>query len=302
MNSRSWFVLFLAMVLTAPMKVLAADTTFRASSNLVSIYATVSDAHRRLVPDLTEQDFEVMDNGTTQPVTVFVRDVQPITLVTLLDTSSSMTGNLPVLRRAAMALVAGLRPEDRALVGAFADTVEFSETFSSDHAELESAVRTLCPNGTTRLYDALLAGLDRLRGVGGRRVIVVFTDGEDTDSKASFKKVVARADADETMVYAIGLTDAREIGIKSAKGYDKVDAGLKRLAEQTGGGYFEVSSADDLAPTFGRVAEELHSQYVLGFEPAAFDGRTHSLEIRLRQAGMTARARRTYIAGRVVEP
>jgi len=296
MNSRSSFALFLAMVLTAPIKVLGADTTFRASSNVVSIYTTVSDAHRRLVPDLTEHDFEVVDNGTAQPVTVFFRDVQPFTLVTLLDTSSSMTGNLPVLRRAAMALVAGLRPEDRALVGAFADTVEFSDAFTSDHAELGSAVQTLCPNGTTRLYDALLGALDRLRGVSGRRVIVVFTDGEDTNSKASLKKVVARAAADETMVYAIGLREARTMGWKGEKAYDKVDAGLARLAGETGGGYFEVRSADDLAPTFARVAEELHSQYVLGFEPAAFDGRAHTLQVRLRQPGMTARARRTYVA------
>jgi Ca-activated chloride channel homolog len=297
-NSRSSFVLFLTAIAAAPISALAADTTFRSSSNVVSVYATVSDAHRRLVPDLTPRDFEVVDNGTPQPLTVFFREVQPFTLVTLLDTSASMTSNLPVLRRAAMALIAGLRPEDRALVGAFGDTVEFSDAFSSDHAELADAVQTLCPNGTTRLYDALLAGLDRLRGIGGRRVIVVFTDGEDTNSKASLKKVVARAAAEETMVYAIGLTKARVFGLKGAKvyDYDRIDQGLKRLAEETGGGYFEVGSADDLAPTFARVAEELHSQYVLGFEPAAFDGRTHTLHVRLLQPGMTARARRTYVA------
>src|SRR2546427_3792699 len=111
MNSRSSFALFLAIVLTAPIKVLGADTTFRASSNVISIYTTVSDAHRRLVPDLTEHDFQGVDNGTAQPGTVFLRDVQPFTLVTLLDTRPGMTGHLPGPPRAAQALGAGLRAE-----------------------------------------------------------------------------------------------------------------------------------------------------------------------------------------------
>jgi len=237
-----------------------------------------------------------VDNDRAQPLTVFFREVQPITVVTLLDTSSSMTGNLPVLREAAAEFVAGLQPKDRALMGAFGDTVEFSRDFTSDHAQMTRAIETLNPDGTTCLYDAMLAGLDRLRGMDGRRVIVVFTDGEDTNSKANLGKVVARAAADEVMVYAVGLTTQRYVGKNGRKTYDKIDAGLKRLADETGGGYFELESAADLAATFGRVAEELHNQYVLGFEPAAFDGRTHRLEVRLRQPGMTARARRTYLA------
>jgi len=289
-------VLFAFSLATAPRVADAAEATFRSATNVVSIVTTVSDAQQRLVPGLTAQDFEVLDNRATQPLTVFFRDVQPITVVTLLDTSSSMTGNLPVLRRAAAEFVAGLRPVDQALMGAFGDTVEFGRAFTSDHGEMLADIQNLNPNGTTCLYDALLASLDRLQGMGGRRVVVVFTDGEDTNSNANLKKVVRRAAAEETMVYAVGLTTPRHVGTGASKVRDKVDAGLRRLAEETGGGYFELDSADDLAATFGRVAEELHSQYVLGFEPSTFDGRTHTLEIRLRQPGMIARARRSYVA------
>ena len=289
-----WAVVF--MFMAAPMVAHAADETFRSSSNVVSIFATVKDAQRRLVPDLSQHDFEIVDNDRAQPLTEFFRDVQPITVVTLLDTSASMTGNLPVLRSAAVEFVTGLQPKDRALMGAFGDTVEFSREFTSDRAELTYAIETLNPDGTTRLYDAMLAGLDRLRGMDGRRVIVVFTDGEDTNSRANLGKVIERAAADEVMVYAIGLTTQRYVGKNGRKEYDKVDAGLKRVADETGGGYFELDSTADLTATFARVAEELHSQYVLGFEPAAFDGRTHKLQVRLKQPGMTARARRTYVA------
>ena len=96
------------------------------------------------------------------------------------------------------------------------------------------------------------------------------------------------------MVYAIGLNTSRYVGRKKVT--ERPDAGLKRLADETGGGYFELESKNDLVPTFARVAQELHSQYVLGFEPSALDGRVHRLQIRLRPTGMTARARRSYVA------
>jgi VWFA-related protein len=76
----------------------------------------------------------------------------------------------------------------------------------------------------------------------------------------------------------------------------KPDGGLRKVAEETGGGYFELTKSADLAPTFTRVAQELHSQYVIGFAPSQLDGRVHKLAVRLKQPGLTARARRSYQA------
>jgi Ca-activated chloride channel homolog len=103
-----------------------------------------------------------------------------------------------------------------------------------------------------------------------------------------------RARDEEVMVYAIGLESNFFNGQRQVR--SKPDGGLRKIAEETGGGYFELDKTSDLAPTFTRVAQELHSQYVLGFAPTDLDGREHKLTVRMKQPGMTARARRSYVA------
>ena len=148
-------------------------------------------------------------------------------------------------------------------------------------------------NGT-RLWDAVAMGLEELKPIDGRRVVLVFTDGDDTESKTSLGNVIERSRADETMVYAIGLESNYFNGQRMVK--SKPDRGLKRLADETGGGYFELEKTSDLAPTFTRVATELHSQYVIGFAPTQLDNRVHKLAVKMKQPGLTARARRSYLA------
>jgi Ca-activated chloride channel family protein len=106
--------------------------------------------------------------------------------------------------------------------------------------------------------------------------------------------VLERAKNDETMIYAIGLESEFFNGQRMVR--TRPDRGLRRLADETGGGYFELKKTDELGATFTRVAQELHSQYTLGFSPAMLDGKEHKLAIRMKQPGMTARARRSYIA------
>ena len=103
-----------------------------------------------------------------------------------------------------------------------------------------------------------------------------------------------RAREKDVMIYAVGLQ------VEYFNGQQRVrsspDRGLKKLAEDTGGGYFELKKTADLGETFTRVAQELHSQYVLGFSPETLDGKVHKLEVRVKKAGMNARARKTYVA------
>jgi Ca-activated chloride channel family protein len=148
-------------------------------------------------------------------------------------------------------------------------------------------------NGT-RLYDGIAASLDQLDGVSGRRVILLFSDGEDTSSKAGQGSVIERARNEEVMVYSIGFESEYFNGARMVRG--KPDGAMKKIADETGGGYFELQKSADLAPTFTRVAQELHSQYVVGFTPLQLDGKVHKLAVRVKQAGLTARARRSYLA------
>jgi len=272
----------------------AQQPTFKSGTQLVSLFATVTDAQKRLVPSLTKEDFEILDNEKLQSIVFFQNEIQPITVVVMLDTSGSMTGSIPLLRAAAEQFLIRLLPDDKGQVGAFNDKIQFSGRFTPDRDELVADLKELDYGNGTRLWDAVAASLDALKGIEGRRVILVFTDGDDTASSVGLGKVIDRARVEEVMVYAIGLESNYFNGQHMVRTVP--DRGLRRIADETGGGYFELKKTADLAPTFTRVAQELHSQYVLGFTPTQLDNKVHKLMVRVKQPGMTARARRSYLA------
>jgi Ca-activated chloride channel family protein len=282
-------------ILAAP---LAAQQAFRARVETVPIYATVTDGEGRLVPDLLEEHFEVYDNGKLQTITNFTSDVQPVTVVVMLDTSGSMTLNLEFLKLAAEQFVIRLLPEDKAKVGSFSDKilVDPRDGFTNDRDELVRILHEEIQFGNpTRLWDAVDRSMDELAGEPGRRVVLVFTDGDDTDSQVADKgDVIDRAQAEGFMVYGIGLRSQYRNGTRMVT--TRPDRGLRQLAEETGGGYFELNRAEDLGATFTRVADELHRQYVLGFTPETLDGQIHELEVKVKVRGMEARARKSYLA------
>jgi Ca-activated chloride channel homolog len=285
--------LVLAVLLAVPIA-LSGQPTFKAGTQIVPLYVTVLDADRRLVPDLSREDFEVLDNGKPVVLTQFSNEPEAFSVVVMLDTSASMTASLDLLKEAAEQFIIRLLPEDRGMVGAFSDKIQFPiASFTSDRDDLAGALRDLGFGNPTRLYDAAEASIQQLREVQGRRVVLLFTDGDDTASKIGMGKVLDQARTDEVMIYSIGLESVYFNGQYKVR--TRPDRGLRKLSDETGGGYFELKNSDDLGPTFTRVAQELHSQYVLGFAPAT-DGKLHKLEVRLKKAGLTARARKTYLA------
>ena len=274
--------------------VAAQQPTFRSGTQIVSLFATVLDTENRLVPDLTKDDFEIFDNDKPQPLVVFQSENLPITAIVMLDTSGSMTGSIALLKAASEQFLIRLLPDDKAAVGAFNDKIELNAGFTNNRDQLVSQVNDLDYGNGTRLFDAINESLDALKGIEGRRVVLVFTDGDDTSSRMGRGTVLDRARADEVMIYAIGLQSEYFDGVRVVR--TKPDGGLKRLADETGGGYFELKKTADLGPTFSRVAQELHSQYVLGFEAKQLDGKVHKLAVKLKRPGMTARARKSYVA------
>jgi Ca-activated chloride channel family protein len=273
---------------------LGSAQTFRATTQIVSVPTSVSDAQGRLVPNLEQEQFSILDNGKPQEITFFQNDTQPFTVVVMLDYSASMTANLDLLRQATEQFLLRMLPQDKGMVGAFSDRIEFSGNFTSDRDDLISALKDLQYGNPTRLWDAVDQSIDMLKPVEGRKIVLVFTDGDDTYSKTGFGTVLDHARQEEVMVYAIGLQSVYFNGQRMVR--SQPDRSLRKIAEETGGGYFELKKTDELAPTFTRVAQELHSLYTLGFSPATLDGKEHKLDVKLKAAGMNARARKTYVA------
>ena len=274
----------------------------KVTTQTVPIYATVVDGQRRLVADLQQEDFEVYDNGKLQTLTNFVNETTPFTAIVMLDTSGSMTLNLDFVKQAAEEFLIRLLPEDKAKVGAFNDKIQIlprDEPFTNNRDRLIKLVKEGLDFGyPTRLWDAVDESIAHMEPVDGRRVVVVFTDGDDSASRRGRDDVLDRAREKDMMVYAIGLQSDYFNGQQRVR--TRPDRGLRRVAEETGGGFFELTKKDELGPTFTRVAQELHSQYVLGFSPAVLDGKIHKLEVRVKRPGLTARSRKSYVATPVV--
>jgi Ca-activated chloride channel homolog len=268
----------------------AQEGRFRTSVDTVSIYATVSDSDGRLVPDLVKEDFTVLDDGTPREITLFSSDVQPITVVIMLDMSGSMFPRFLRLRTSTLSFVDALLPHDRAQIGSFGDEIAISPHLSGDKELLRRVLRNeLWPMGGTPIWNALDAAMTALQSESGRRVVLSITDGRNMCSFPRCLKpgdVERRAVREGFMLYAIGMDGTG------------LDGEIMTIAEETGGGHFALPVGADLSSTFARVAEELRRQYLIGFNPTAVDGKLHRVDVRVGRPGMKVRARRNYLAGR----
>jgi VWFA-related protein len=292
----------------------AQQPTFRSGARTVAVYATVAQKDGRLITDLPRDAFEIRDDGKPQPVTVFSTEEQPVSVVMMLDHSGSMRGNVGLVEQAAEAFIRNLGPNDTARIGTFAERIVIQPaSFTSDQNGLLRILRSGQPViGPTPLWNALDQAVEALRGREGRKVVLVFSDGGDAPMNLSLNNrsimdVMRDAQREDVMVYAIGLQTTVLTGPNPRGGIGSMtgsmtsmrpDPGLARIAEDTGGGYFELNRGENLAATFAAVGEELHHQYAIGFEPPKLDDRMHKLDVRVNRKGLNVRARKEYFAAR----
>jgi Ca-activated chloride channel homolog len=286
--------------------------TFRGRSDAVRVFVTVTDRDGRLVTNLTQDKFEVRDEGKPQPIIQFDDRPQPIQLIVMLDVSGSMEGNLPLLRAAAEQLFTRLLDDDVARVGAFGHDVTVSPEFTNDPGQLKAALPTaIAPDAPTPLWRGIEQALDSFGEEDDRRkVILVLSDGKDTgpmsfrERPSSQAEVIDRARREDAMIYAIGMRSRSSRsrtpgmgpgGLHAMLTADLPDPGLARVAEETGGGYTEIRFGQDLGAAFAQVADELHTQYLLAFAPPKRDGKVHDISVKL-EGGLKPRARKSYVA------
>ena len=278
----------------------AKPQVFRAGVELVSLNVTVSDSQGRYVTDLEQGDFSVFEDGAKQELTFFNRTNLPIALSLLIDSSASMEQRMEHAQEAAIGFARRIRAQDLAQVVDFDSRVEIKMGFTSKIEELEAAIRTTSAGGSTALHNAVYISLKELAKVRAknpdeirRQAIVVLSDGEDTSSLVSFEEVLELAKRSETAIYTIGL-QPRETS--ALRGFREAEFVLRQLAQETGGRAFFASKIEDLKDVYAQIADELSSQYSMGYasKNPRRDGAFRRLVVQVSRPNSTARTKRGY--------
>jgi Ca-activated chloride channel family protein len=276
--------------------------SFRAAVELVMLSVSVNDANGRQVGDLSADDFSIFEDGQPQQLAFFSPANTPLAVALLMDTSSSMSERMTLAQRAATEFVGKLRAGDTAEVIDFDSRVEVLQPFTADRALLSAAIQRTRAGGSTSLYNAVyiaLQQLDRMKPLEGddirRQVIVVLSDGEDTSSLVTFDELLDSAKRSQTAIYTIGL------GLEEESQRTAVLTGkftLQRLAEQTGGRLFSAKQATELSNVYSRIADELTTQYTLGYLSSNVrrDGAWRSTTVQVARPGLQTRTRPGYYA------
>jgi Ca-activated chloride channel family protein len=277
----------------------AAAPSFRTASEIVVLPATVVDRDGAYISGLPLERFTVRDNGRPQEVSFFSNADTPVSVAMVIDNSGSMRGKLGHFIAAVHAFARASNPEDDLLAIEFNDRVRDAmdgrTIRASDAAALDAALRTLAPSGRTALYDAILAGLERLEHAAhARKALIVLSDGGDNASRSTtLDHVLLRAAESNTTIYTIGLFE---------QGAPDTNPGvLNRLAKATGGERFLPSSPAVLLKACERIARAIRSGYLLGYTPPARDGLFHRIQIRVDDADgrkLEVRTRPGYMAPR----
>lgn len=280
----------------------ASQPSFKAGVDIVSLNVTVVDGQSRYVTDLSQSDFSVFEDGAKQELTFFNHGNLPIALSLLLDTSASMEQRMATAQEAAIGFAKRLREKDLAQVLDFDSRVEIAQNFTNSVPDLEKAIRNTAAGGSTSLHNAVYIALKELAKAKAksqdevrRQAIVVLSDGEDTSSLVSYEEVLDLAKRSETAIYTIGL-QPREVG--AARGFREAEFILRQFAQETGGRAFFPSRVEDLKDVYGQIADELSSQYSLGYASrnGRRDGAWRRIVVQIARPNVTPRTKRGYFA------
>ena len=302
-----------ALALGSPAHVGAQNPVFRSGIDMVPLTVTVTDTAGKYVSGLTGGDFTIFEDGVPQSLSFFAIDHVPLDVAFVLDTSSSMRSELSLIKLAARGLVRRLRGTDRGAVVDVKNVTRMPQPFTTELAQVESAIDSLSSSGGTALYDGLYVVLkafdvERRRNHEVRRqVLVLLSDGLDTRSRLAFDDVMELAQRTGVMVYVIQLKCDEMIWPRANLDGSALQAAyaMRRLANAAGGRIFQPASVRELSPIYDAIAHELSSQYELGYIPvrSGGDGAFRRVMVRVPpQTNASARTRSGYYASRGSRP
>ena len=292
-----------------------AGSTLKVTSEVVNVYAVVRKKSGRLIPDLNKDDFHLEEDQTPQVIRYFARETDtPLTMGILVDTSPSQGRVLDTEKTEAEAFLQGvLRPKDLTFVMHFDVEVELLQDFTSDLHRLSKAIDETEINGggirttgtypsgdsggATHLYDAIyLSARELLKNEVGRKVLILLTDGEDQGSKVRLDAALEAAQKSDIIIYSIDISDRSFYGGRGL-GFSG-DSVLRKISEETGGRVIQAKNANDTSIAFQRIADELRTQYLLGYTPTntKLDGTFRKITVKVRAEDAKVNARRGYYA------
>jgi len=274
------------------------ERPFQSGIEITKITATVTDGEGHLVADLPREAFEVFEDGDRQEITQFTRERVPVGLGVLLDISDSMFGRRIEDARAAVDrfLFDLLDPSDEFFLMAFNHRPRAMTGWTRVQADVQRALAGLQPSGGTAIYDAIVESMPLVDvRTRARAALLVISDGADTASTATLRDVRSALLRSDAFIYAIAIDSPERQPINT-----RVDAqALREITAESGGRTEIVRSSADLIEATARIAEELNSQYVLGYaSPKRLDGQFHSIRVAMRDGNYHARARNGYVANR----
>ncbi len=276
--------LAVAMAAAVVASVALAAPQFTARTEMVEVYATVTDRQGRLVTDLTQEEFDVLEDGRPQEIRTFTPGDVPVSLALAFDRSFSMSGaRLEGARLAARVLLNELTDADRVTLIGISSEVDVLVPLTNDRRRVDTAVQALDAWGSTALHDAIVEALDVIEPAPGRRALVLVSDGVERHSGRTADEVLARVRASDVMIYPVALARHAPPLFHS-------------LAALSGGRTTATRRADELPRVFARFASELRHQYLLGYSPEEGRGGGYRrLEVRVRRPGLVVRARAGYL-------
>jgi Ca-activated chloride channel homolog len=277
------------------------ESTFATTVNEVPVVFTVTDKHNHYVKDLNKTDFKVIDDGTPVPeIRSFRRETDlPLRVGLLIDSSASVRGRFKFEQEAAIEFLnETIRPRyDQAFVLGFDSSLEITQELTDDTELLSKGIRSLRPGNSTRLYDALYYAcrerlLDTHDTISVRKAVVLITDGEDNSSRVTREEAIDMALRANVIVYTISTNFP---GYTESGKSDKI---LQRIADATGGRWFEPFEVTDVANAFSQIQADLRSQYALAYRPTDLrhDGRYRTIEIVAEHKGLKVHSRHGYYA------
>lgn len=274
--------------------------TLRVETRLVNVAVNVVDAHGAPVAGLTQNDFQISEDGHPQKIAFFEKESStPLSIVLAIDASESVLGNERLEKEAAKHFVnALLRDQDELDLMDFSDTVREIVPFTNRKKEIERGLNEFQHGDETALYDAIYLGSQRLgqtrQDAGRRRVLVLITDGVDTKG-TRYEQALEQAQRAGAMIYSLIIVPVEADAGRNTGG----EHALIQMSEDTGGKYYYVEEPKDLEPAFARVSDDLRTQYVLGYyaPPAGLDASFRSIKIQMTDPSLRGKYSLRYRTG-----